>query len=167
MSAPRQGPPPEHEQRGRFAQRYGERPLHLAGFAISFAVAGCAALQIADLQNAFTILLWFAGAIVLHDLVLYPAYTALDRTLQRAPFGINHVRVPAILSGLLFLVWFPLILEKDPALYRSITGVEPPDYLARWLIVTAALFAASLLVALLRHARQARPGRAAGAEDRV
>ena len=140
----------------RFAERYGARPLHLVGFAITFAVAGWAALQLADLRGAFTILVWFAGAIVLHDLVLYPAYAVLDRAAQRAPVGINHLRVPALLSGLLFLVWFPLILERAPGLYRSVTGVEPPDYLARWLLITAGLFAASVLVALLRGAAKAR-----------
>ena len=166
-ASPRQGPPPEHEHRGRFAERYGERPVHLVGFAITFAVAGWAALELADLRNAFTILVWFAGAIVLHDLALYPAYTAADRALQRAPLNPNYVRVPALLSGLLFLTWFPLILERSPGLYRSVTGVEPPDYLGRWLLITAALFAASLATALLRRARQPRAGRGAGAEHRV
>jgi hypothetical protein len=151
----------------RFRERYGGSPLHLAGFLVTFAVAGWAALQLAGLENAFTILLWFAGAIALHDFVLYPAYTALDRALQRAPIGINHVRVPALLSGLLLLVWFPLILERAPGLYRSVTGVEPPDYLARWLLITAGLFAASLAVAVLRRARQPRARRGAGAEDGV
>lgn len=167
MSTPQQGPPPEHERKGRFARRYGESPLHLAGFAVTFAVAGWAALQLADLRNAFTILVWFAGAILLHDLVLYPAYTALDRALQGLPFDVNHVRVPALLSGLLFLVWFPLILDRAPGLYRSVTGVAPPDYLARWLLITAGLFAASLVVAVLRRARQAGSGRGARAEDGV
>jgi hypothetical protein len=158
-ATPRQGPPPEHERKGRFAQRYGESPLHLAGFVVTFAVAGWAALQLADLKNAFTILLWFLGAIVLHDLVLYPAYTLLDRATQRTGVSINYVRVPAILSGMLFLVWFPLILEKAPGLYRSVTGVEPPDYMARWLLITAALFAGSIAVAVLRRATQPRAGR--------
>lgn len=143
----------------RFRERYGASPLHLAGFLITFAVAGWAALELADLKNAFTILLWFLGAILLHDLVFYPAYTLLDRATQRTGISINYVRVPAMLSGLLFLVWFPLILEKAPGLYRSVTGVEPPDYMARWLLITAALFAASILVALLRRATQARAGR--------
>jgi len=143
----------------RFAERYGARPLHLVGFLLTFAVAGWAGLQLANLDNAFSVLVWFAGAIVLHDLVLYPAYSVLDRGVQRTGVSINYVRVPALLSGLLFLVWFPLILERAPGLYRSVTGIEPPDYLARWLLITAALFAGSLLVALLRRARQARAGR--------
>ncbi|HEV3000336.1 MAG TPA: hypothetical protein VGW75_06320 [Solirubrobacteraceae bacterium] len=164
---PRQGPPPEHERKGRFAARYGESPLHLAGFAITFAVAGWAALQLADLRGATTILLWFAGAIVLHDLVLYPAYALLDRATQRTGVSINHVRVPALLSGLLLLAWFPLISGRAPGLYRSVTGVEPPDYLARWLLITAGLFAGSLAVAALRRARKPRAGRRAGAEDGV
>ena len=169
-SSPRQGPPPEHEdeRRGRFAQRYGERPLHLAGFAITFGVAGWAALQLADLEGAFSILLWFAGAIVLHDLVAYPLYSALDRVLQRAPLNPNVVRVPAILSGLLFLTWFPLILDRAPGLYRSVAGVEPPDYLARWLLITAGLFAASIVIALLLgRARKPSVRGAARAEDGV
>jgi hypothetical protein len=159
-SPTREGPPPEQECRGgRFAERYGARPVHLAGFAITLAIAGWAALELADLRNAFTILVWFAGAIALHDFVLFPTYSAADRALQRAPLNPNYVRVPALLSGLLFLTWFPLILERSPGLYRSVTGVEPPDYLARWLLLTAALFAASLVVGLLRAARQSR-GRA-------
>lgn len=166
-ATPRQGPPPEHERRGRFAERYGERPIHLVGFAITFGVAGWAALQLADLKNAFTILLWFGGAIVLHDLVAYPLYTALDRAVQKGPLNVNYVRVPAILSGLLFLTWFPLILNKAPGLYRSVTGVEPPDYLGRWLLITAVLFGVSLALALLRGAAKSRTGRAAGAEDGV
>jgi hypothetical protein len=91
----------------------------------------------------------------------------LDRALQRVPLNPNVVRIPAILSGLLFVAWFPLILDKDPALYRSITGIEPPDYLARWLLITAGLFAASLAVALLRRARKPAVRRAAGPEDGV
>jgi hypothetical protein len=130
-----------------------------AGYALTFAVAGYAAFRLADLPGALTILVWFAGAIVLHDLVLYPAYGLLDRAVQRTGVPINHVRVPALLSGLLFLVWFPLILERAPGLYRSVAGVEPPDYLGRWLLITAALFAGSLVVALLRRARKPRAGR--------
>lgn len=134
---------------------------------VTLLVAGWVALQVADLENAFSVLVWFGGAIVLHDLVLYPAYTALDRAAQRAPLDVNHLRVPAILSGLLFLAWFPLILGRGEGIYRSVTGVEPPDYLGRWLLVTAALFAVSLAIALLRRATKPRAARAPAAEDRV
>ena len=148
-------------------RRYGANPIHLIGFVITFAIAGWVALELADLRGAFSILLWFAGAIALHDFVLFPAYTALDRALQRAPIDPNHVRVPALLSGLLFITWFPLILERSPALYRSVAGVEPPDYLARWLLITAGLFAGSLAVAVLRRAAKSRTARRAAAEDGV
>ena len=120
---------------------------------VTLVVGAVVALQLADLQNPLTILGWFVGSVVLHDLVLFPLYTAADRLAQRLPFDVNVVRVPALLSGLLFLLWFPLILGRAPALYESITGVEQPDYLTRWLLVTAGLFTASALAAAASHLR--------------
>ena len=122
----------------------------------TLAVAAAVALQLADLEHPLAVLAWFVGAIVLHDLVLHPLYTGADRAAQRLPFDVNFVRVPALLSGILLLLFFPLILSRAPALYGSITGVEQPDYLARWLAITAALFAASALVAAGQTLRRRR-----------
>ena len=63
--------------------RYGASPLHLVAHVAAFALAGWAILKIAGLGGAQRVLLWFAAAVILHDLVLLPAYTALDRVLQR------------------------------------------------------------------------------------
>ena len=62
-------------------------------------------------------LVWFVAAAVLHDLLLFPVYTGLDRVLlvadraapRRVPL-VNHLRVPAALSALLLgdLVAFDL-----------------------------------------------------------
>jgi hypothetical protein len=56
----------------------------------------------------------------------------------------------------LLLVYFPLILSKAPATYERNTGRPPPDYLGRWLAITAGLFAASGLLWAFRAARSAR-----------
>ncbi|MFH9384000.1 hypothetical protein ACH4KC_26460, partial [Streptomyces griseoaurantiacus] len=89
-------------------------PLQLLLLACSFALAGYAGTRLLA-GDWFGIVLWFVGAALLHDLVLVPLYGGLDRAAVRA-FGTlgrrewaGYVRVPAALSGLLLLVWFPLI----------------------------------------------------------
>ena len=69
--------------RARGVRRYGASPLHLVAHVAAFALAGWAILKIAGLGGAQRVLVWFAAAVILHDLVLLPAYTALDRVLQR------------------------------------------------------------------------------------
>src|SRR5690349_14775971 len=110
----------------RFRRRYGAGPLHLAGLIGSFAIAGLAVRRWFDSgSDALRILIWFTGAIVAHDLVFVPLYSLPDRLASRrrareagaARFARArlHVRVPAFVSGLLLLVFAPLILRKNRA----------------------------------------------------
>jgi hypothetical protein len=139
-------------------------PLQLLLLACSFALAGYAGVRLLD-GDWFGVALWFVGAALLHDLVLLPLYATADRALVRglraAGRGawILYVRVPAALSGLLLLVWFPLISGSVSRRYRSATGLPADGFLARWLLITAVLFGASaLLLALrLRRATKRRP----------
>jgi hypothetical protein len=103
------------------------------------------------------VVVWLLAGAALHDLVFLPLYSLADR-IARAVGGtaVNHLRVPAVISGVLLLVYFPLILSRAPATYERNTGGPPPDYLARWLAITAALFVASGLVWAVRAARSAR-----------
>jgi hypothetical protein len=149
------------------ARRYGASPLHLLAHGVLFAAAGWVLLRVVDVRGAADVLLWFLGALVLHDLVLLPLYTLLDRAaaslLRRAgppqlP-AINHVRVPAALAGLTLLVFFPLISEHSDPVLRRVSGMEPAGYLERWLLVVAALFAASALVYAVRIHRLHRLAR--------
>lgn len=74
---------------------------------------------------------------------------------------INHVRVPALLSGVLLLAWFPLILRLDPGPFEASSGLPVADYLPRWLCVSGALFALSALsygLRLYRAHRRTRRG---------
>ncbi|MGV7699696.1 hypothetical protein PJM27_29310, partial [Mycobacterium kansasii] len=76
-----------------------------------------------------SIVVWFAGAVVAHDLVLFPVYAGLDRLLsRRAPRPgpdvpvLNHLRVPALGAGLTLLVFLPGIIRQGGATYRAATG---------------------------------------------
>ncbi len=147
----------------RFRSRYGDQPLHLIAVVITFAIAGYALTRIVASPEPISFALYFAGAIVAHDLVAFPLYSALHRLAghagSRVRLGratINYVRVPAILSAFGFVVWFPLILRLDTQRYLADTGNEPPSYLGRWLALTAALFLVSGIAYTIRL-RRGRP----------
>ncbi|MDQ0772356.1 hypothetical protein QF026_000822 [Streptomyces aurantiacus] len=140
-------------------------PLQLLLLACSFALAGYAGVRLLA-DDWLGVALWFAGAAVLHDLVLLPLYAVVDRGVVRAFGAAGHrertmyVRVPAALSALLLLVWFPLISGQVDRRYRMATGVPADGFLARWLLITAVLFAGSALLFVLRLLRLLRLRRA-------
>lgn len=132
--------------------------------AAAFAVAGYALAQIIRGGSVVNFAAWFAGAAVLHDLVLLPLYSLLDR-LARAPGRrpavtrvavINHLRVPALISGLLLLVYFPLILGLSDRNYFAASGHHVKGYARDWLEITAVLFAASAVLYAIRVIRARR-----------
>lgn len=133
-------------------RRYGATPVHLAAHAVAFALAGWAILQLVDVRAASNLLLWFVGALLLHDLLLLPAYAALDRLATGAigPRTVNYVRVPAAFSVLLFAVWFPTILGRNDATFGRVAGFTREGGLGRWLLLSAGLFATSSLLWLIR-----------------
>jgi hypothetical protein len=148
---------------GKFRLKPGN-PFQLLLLAASFALAGYAGVRLlADDWSA--VALWFVGAAVVHDLVLLPLYAMADRGLVRASDAAGrrewavYVRTPAALSGLLLLVWFPLISGRVADRYESATGLSADGFLARWLLITALLFGGSalLLVLRLRRATKDRP----------
>ena len=141
--------------------RYGEGPLHLLLMLASFALTGYAGLRLLAGGQWPLVLVWFVGAALLHDLVLLPLYSAADRALARCTAArarhrawTGYVRVPAAVSGLLLLVWLPLIAGSwDPASaarYEAGTGLPGGVFLARWLLVTAGLCVLSALWLLCR-----------------
>jgi len=136
-------------------QRYGASPLHLLAHLAVLPLVAWALLQFIDRPDAPRILLWLALSAVVHDLVLLPFYSAIDRAGQRAAPrpAINYVRVPALLSGLLLLVFFPAISGKGEPSFQRVSGLTYDGYLARWLLITAAVFALSGIVYLVRGTR--------------
>ena len=150
-----------------FRARYGASPLHLLLVLCSFALALYAGLRLLK-GDTVRVAVWFVAAALLHDLVLLPLYTVTDRALQLLVPGrgtrtgagrVNYVRVPGLVSLLLLAVWYPLILRRVPG-FQLTTGLAPGAFLGHWLLITAALFAASalcLLTAMVRDARRRRP----------
>ena len=133
---------------------YGAGPEHLLAAIASFAVAGWALARVLGLlSDPVRLVAWLAGAIVAHDLVLFPLYTALGLVVARvAPVpALNHLRVPILLCALALLVWFPLILRKSPAGYMRASGMSADVYLERWLLLSAALLVGSAVILALRR----------------
>lgn len=143
-----------------FARRYGASPVHLAAHLFALALAGWALLQVTDIREARNWLLWFLGAAILHDLLFLPFYTLVDRAarLGRTSRMTNVVRIPALISGVLLLVSFPRVLDRQPGNYERVAGYPADGFLEAWLLITAGLFAASLAWWVVRGARTARAG---------
>lgn len=146
---------------------YGAHPLHLISLLACFALAGYAVLQASKGPLPLRMAIWFVGALIAHDLVLFPLYALIDRTVsgalprrRRLPSlgGINYLRVPALLSGLLLLMFNPLILRRSEDAYNARSGLDQSPYLARWLLLTGIAFAVSaVLFAIAARRGPARP----------
>ena len=145
----------------RLLRWYGANPLHLLALLGGFAVAGYAAARLVP-SGPVGVTVWFLGAVIGHDLLLFPLYTLADPSAAAvirhraarlpAVSWINYLRVPAALSGLLFLLWFPLILRLRTR-YQASTTLSPDPYLWHWLGVTGALFVISAVALALRLRR--------------
>ena len=109
-----------------------------------------------------SVALWFVGAALLHDLVLLPLYAVTDRIVARGLGVVGrrewtvYVRIPAAFSGLLLLIWFPLISGQMADHYSSATTLSGDGFLSRWLLITAVLFGGSAVVLLVRSLRSRR-----------
>jgi hypothetical protein len=154
----------------RFRRAYAANPLHLLALLAAFALSGYVVTRLAHEPLFIRVLIWFAGAVIAHDLVLFPLYAFADRSLQaglrrlwpRADAApavppLNYIRVPALGTALLFLIFFPGILRQGQQTYTQATGQDQQPYLARWLILTAAMFAVSAAFYALRLRRAHSP----------
>ena len=148
---------------GWFKRWYGANPLHLLAMIGCFALAWYAGAQLLHTKT-IDVLVWFAAAVIGHDLILMPLYALADKSvmtvfrhrppkLPTVPW-INYLRVPVVLSGMLLLIWFPLIF-RIPSHFPRSTDLSLDPYLGHWLGVTAALFLFSAAALALRL----RPGR--------
>jgi hypothetical protein len=163
----------------RVRRWYGANPLHLLALLAAFALAGYAVRAVIAAGQFRGFAIWFAVAIVGHDLLLFPLYSLADLSVQRllpwrgrgeearqAPPGqvpgppvINYVRIPVAFSLLILMAFFPLILGLSGPGYHRASGLATQPYLWRWLAVTGVLFAGSAVIYALRCRRAASRAR--------
>jgi hypothetical protein len=148
----------------RLRRFYGAQPLHLLATIVSFAIvaAGVAGWFQAG-SDPRGILLWVLASGVAFEGILLPLAWLLDRIAlssrgvrpRLGPRNRAYIRVPALLSALLLIVFAPLIFRADTPDFEATTGLTPPDYLTRWLLATAAMFVVSAFAYALslRHGR--------------
>lgn len=141
-----------------FTARYGAGPGHLALLLAGFALAAYAASFLLGDPSLLRILVWFVGAALVHDLVLFPLYAAGDRVLvevtsriPRPPVPlINHIRVPLLGAGLTLLVFLPGIIRQGGPTHLAATGLDQQPYAGNWVALVVAMFAVSALIYLVR-----------------
>ena len=168
----------------RYRDFYGAHPLHLLTMLAGFALLGyiVATIKPHTLWNSNvwwqSIAVWFATAIIAHDLVLFPLYALADRLLTlpadrrrprpRVP-ALNYVRVPTLGTALTLLVFLPGIIEQGAPAYHAATGQTQELFLGRWLLLTAAMFAVSAAIYAIgltsRHRRSSRQRLSLDASD--
>jgi uncharacterized membrane protein YesL len=149
-----------------FRDVYGSYPLHLLTMAAGFALVGYIVITVKPMTfwNPHSwwhsIVVWFAAAVIAHDLLLFPIYALADRILWaragRPSDGHlrvsvrNYLRLPALGSGLTLLVFLPGIIGQGASTYLAATGQTQQPFLGRWLLLTVAMFTTSALVYLVR-----------------
>lgn len=149
-----------------FRRHYGAGPLHLLSLVTCAVLVAYVVSRLVASGPITKVAIWFAGAVVAHDLFLWPLYALADRAgvvaARRNPSAlpsvpwINHLRVPAVLAGVLFAVSFPLVLQWSPGAYHAATGLSQAPFLNRWLLITGVAFAASAVLYAIRLARARR-----------
>jgi hypothetical protein len=134
---------------------------------VALGIAALAFDRIFSGGDITTLLTWYLGFAIAHDLIFVPIYTGLDHLVRRAltPISssrrigipiINHVRAPLLISGLLLLIYSPLISGLGDGEYFALSGQHLENYLRNWLLITGILFFGSGVIYLLRLSRLQR-----------
>ena len=162
---------------GGWRRFYGENPMHLLALLGCFALVGYVLVLLAPDPSIYLVAVWFIGAVLAHDLVLYPLYALADRSVvagrwvqrkvRRGRFprvpAINHLRIPVMLSVLLLVLYWPSVLEQGDDVFLFAAGRTDAGYLAAWLAVTAVLLLGSAVIYAIRLDRaQVRARRDSG-----
>lgn len=160
---------------GNFKRQVGANPLELLALLSSFALVGYA-LNVLHIHLWNTsvwwksILVWFLGALLTHDLLLFPLYALADRSLVAGSRAVarrnghrafsvsplNYIRLPLLGTGLLLLLFFPGIIQQGKGAYLRATGLTQAPYLDRWLVLSGSMFLLSAVLYAIRVGRVAR-----------
>jgi hypothetical protein len=151
---------------GLFRRLYGERLLHLLVLLAALALAAytISVLGVPGLFNPRvwwqSIAVWFAVAVIGHDLILFPLYALADRLPTRRrrdkPVGphrvplTNYLRMPTLATVLTFALFFPGIIGQGAFTYTAATGLTQEPFLDRWLLLTAGFYLTSAICYVVR-----------------
>ena len=119
------------------ARRLGASPAQLAVLVACLGLAAYAGFFLLGDPALLRMLIWFAGAAVVHDVVLFPLYAAVDRLLVVAARGrvplMNHIRVPALAAGLMLLMFWPgIVRQGEPRTWPPRASTRRPTSAAGW-----------------------------------
>jgi hypothetical protein len=155
-----------------FRRFYGSHPLHLLALLGCFALIGAVLTYVVPDPSAWWLLVWFLGAVIAHDLVLYPLYALADRSLvltrwvrrrvSARPVAVaatTFVRLPVLASALLGLIYLPTITGNAEGAFLFSAGRSTAGYATTWLLLTAAFFLVSAVLYAARVGRAAVRGR--------
>ena len=125
-----------------FRRLYGEHVLHLIVLLGALAL-GAYTISVLGIDQLFnpqvwwqSIAVWFAVAVIGHDLILFPLYALAERLLpkgyrkaksaspHRVPLT-NYLRMPTLATGLTFALFFPGIIQQGAVTYLNATGLTP------------------------------------------
>lgn len=139
---------------------YGENVLHLIVLLGALAL-GAYTVSVLGVNQLFnpqvwwqSMAVWFAVAVIGHDLILFPLYALAERLLptrRREPDSTEHarvpltnyVRMPTLATALTFVLFLPGIIEQGAFSYHAATGLTQEPFLNRWLLLTAAFYLTS------------------------
>jgi hypothetical protein len=162
-----------------FRRLYGEHLLHLIVLLAALALAAYA-ISVLGIDQLFnpkvwwqSIAVWFAVAVIGHDLILFPLYALAERFVpkghrratppnpNRVPLT-NYVRMPTLATALTFALFFPGIIEQGGFTYTAATGLTQAPFLDRWLLLTAGFYLVSAICYVIRTVTtRTRPARRA------
>ncbi|MFC7304441.1 hypothetical protein ACFQVC_09485 [Streptomyces monticola] len=128
---------------------------HAVG-AAGAALMGVGAWLVAGLRDPLDVLVWLAGAVVLHDGLLAPLVLGAGVLLGGLRTGRAPVRGALIVAGCLTLVALPVLLRPGTPANSS---VLPLDYVRNWLLLLAATAGGTGAYLLFTRARSRRHAR--------
>jgi hypothetical protein len=150
-----------------FRRLYGDHLLHLIVLLAALAL-GAYTISVLGVDQLFnprvwwqSIAVWFAVAVIAHDLVLFPLYALADRVIpkarrrddpgvpRRVPI-VNYIRMPTLATALTFVLFLPGIIEQGAFSYTAATGLTQEPYLSRWLLLVAGFYLTSAVCYLVR-----------------
>ncbi|BBZ26067.1 hypothetical protein MMAD_03620 [Mycolicibacterium madagascariense] len=160
-----------------FRRLYGDHVLHLLVLVAALAL-GAYTISVLGIDALFnpavwwqSIAVWFAVAVIGHDLILFPLYALAERLLpkgrrddpgeQRRVPVTNYLRMPTLATGLTFFLFLPGIIEQGAFTYHAATGLTQQPFLGRWLLLVAGFYLVSAVCYAVRsvmtRTRPARP----------